>query len=1170
MSLAAICLLLFFSACDAPHRQQVDDYNDKAYAAHYRNLDSVKIYAKQALALSNGYNTGKAEALNNLAFIYLMQMHFDKAYATLNEVMGSTDDQVELLVADIQMMRLCQRESNNKEYYDYNEEANKRFLRINEDKRLLTDRQRRRMVYARSEYAIVSSTYYYYVGLEQPSVRALEAINPDGEIQTDMPQLLAYLYNVGAGGIFTKGKQEEINQKEFDYLIRCYMLAIHHNYPYWEANSLQALSEHLVNDKSREALIRDNLPSFKYLKVGNLPDSLIAGNLAERSLSIFQKYGDVYQTAGSYRTLASCYWQIKDYRSALICLQNALKQNPAINQAPDLVASIREQLSVVYSAIDNKQASDYNRNIYLDLQEQTRQDRYYEARADQLDSTSQQLNIMIIAIGLIIIVILSLLIIFHYLRRRADNQSELNKLLLPLEEWKHHNIAYMAQLDDEYTEVSEQLTISNIHLIDNKRRYLEQRVKVSLVNSIMPLINRMLHEINKLKRGGESDAVRSERYTYIRELTDMINDLNSTLTEWIQLRQGRLSLHIESFPVQQVFDIVKKGRMAFQLKGVQLKVEDTAAIVKADRILTLFMVNTLADNARKFTPAGGKVCIKAVEEADYVELSVEDTGCGINEETQQHLFDRKPIHDQKDSTSHGFGLMNCNGIINKYRKISQIFTVCQIGVKSEENKGSRFFFRLPKGVSRVLLFLLIAFSSLCTAQARPQRNNDKATAIARKDYMTLAGIYADSAYFSNINGQYEQTLRFADTCRYYINQQYHKLYPRGKLFMQRIGSLSNVAAEIKWFHANVPVDYRVILDIRNESAVTALALHEWDLYKYNNNVYTHLFKERSADSSLGEYCRMMMKSETNKNVAIALLVLLLLSILPVYYVMYYRHRLTFQFCIEQIKHINAVLLSDVSVEKKLKEVDRVNSDRLPERLRNIVQQIREALVASQEASQKSKADIEALEDEVHCVEYENERLHISNSILDNCLSTLKHETMYYPSRIRQLVETDTDSQLEAIDELAVYYKELYSLLSQQAMHQVRAIKLMAKSVDIATLVPENKFKQPLAPIPPVAGDPVMIAYLFDILYSENQNQPLRITAEEHQKQYVILHVLLSSMHLSLEECRELFSPQAQGMMFFSCRQIVRDNGEATNRRGCGIIAKPTEEGTEIQITLAKA
>ena len=47
--------------------------------------------------------------------------------------------------------------------------------------------------------------------------------------------------------------------------------------------------------------------------------------------------------------------------------------------------------------------------------------------------------------------------------------------------------------------------------------------------------------------------------------------------------------------------------------------------------------------------------------------------------------------------------MNCNGIINKYKKISQIFSVCEMGVESEKDKGSRFFFRLPKGISRVLL-----------------------------------------------------------------------------------------------------------------------------------------------------------------------------------------------------------------------------------------------------------------------------------------------------------------------------------------------------------------------------------------------------------------------------------------------------------------------------------
>ena len=86
-------------------------------------------------------------------------------------------------MADIQFMRLCQRESLNKEFYDYYEKAQKRIHRIEEDEELLSPRQRRRMVYARSEFAIVTSTYYYYVGLEQPSIKAISQINPDGEIQ---------------------------------------------------------------------------------------------------------------------------------------------------------------------------------------------------------------------------------------------------------------------------------------------------------------------------------------------------------------------------------------------------------------------------------------------------------------------------------------------------------------------------------------------------------------------------------------------------------------------------------------------------------------------------------------------------------------------------------------------------------------------------------------------------------------------------------------------------------------------------------------------------------------------------------------------------------------------------------------------------------------------------
>ena len=67
------------------------------------------------------------------------------------------------------------------------------------------------------------------------------------------------------------------------------------------------------------------------------------------------------------------------------------------------------------------------------------------------------------------------------------------------------------------------------------------------------------------------------------------------------------------------------------MKGVELNVESTEAVVKADRVLTLFMLNTLADNARKFTDREGRVNVSATQTNDYVEIAVEDTGMGMTQ-----------------------------------------------------------------------------------------------------------------------------------------------------------------------------------------------------------------------------------------------------------------------------------------------------------------------------------------------------------------------------------------------------------------------------------------------------------------------------------------------------------------------------------------------------------
>lgn len=397
-------------------------------------------------------------------------------------------------------------------------------------------------------------------------------------------------------------------------------------------------------------------------------------------MDLFTSFGDIYQIAGANRTLASCYWQIKDYNSAIACLQDALEKDTAINQAPDLVASIREQLSIVYSSVNDKQLSDYNRNIYLDLQEQTRQDRYYESRADQLAKSSSQLNLMILSVIVMIVILVLLLFIFNRLRHRNDSRNSLASLMEPLQLWQKRYNEYMERMNDRYENINEAYSLSVVHIVSDKKRNLEQRAKISLVNSIVPFIDRMLNEINRLIEKHEPDGMRKERYEYIAELTDKINEYNTVLTDWIQMRQGQLNLHIETFPLQQLFDIVQRGRMSFQLKGIKLSVEKTDATVKADKILTLFMVNTIADNARKFTPEGGTVTVSATETPGYVEISVRDTGKGMSEEELSGIFDHKVYN------GHGFGLMNCRGIIDKYKKISSIFNVCYLSAESEPGR----------------------------------------------------------------------------------------------------------------------------------------------------------------------------------------------------------------------------------------------------------------------------------------------------------------------------------------------------------------------------------------------------------------------------------------------------------------------------------------------------
>ena len=537
-------------------------------------------------------------------------------------------------------------------------------------------------------------------------------------------------------------------------------------------------------------------------------------------------------------------------------------------------------------------------------------------------------------------------------------------------------------------------------------------------------------------------------------------------------------------------------------------------------------------------------------------------------------------------TSHGFGLLNCKGIIDKYKKVSRIFSGCSISVESEKGKGSVFCFRLPRVVRMLAVVLaLCGGMQVHAAAARDSVQGNRSKILDRISAYTPEGkllkranAYADSAYFANVNGRYAKALQYADSCIGKLNDLYRLKAPHGKDLMVAYSKSVDKPAEIQWLNDSLKTNFSIILDIRNESAIAALALHEWDLYRYNNEVYTKLFKARSADNTLDAYVVGMQQSKANKTISIVVLVLLLLLIIPAYYVLFYRHYVAYRIYVERVEDINKVLMNNEEAQAKLdaiariiKSIDRHGGETVQfKSLNEVVSQISEVLQKSVEMEKAREESIEMAEDELRRVEIENDKLHVNNSVLDNCLSALKHETMYYPSRIRQLIENGGED-LHDMNELVDYYKELYMLLSAQAMRLVDDLRYSYRHVPLKKLldVLPHTSEDDVGEGRHILGDEDLLRYLFGILAHLFEGHSVALAVKDKGTRYVEIDLELPHVVYTDEQCRELFTPTTPNLQFYLCRQIVRDTGEFTNVRGCGVFASNIENKTHIAITLPK-
>ena len=185
-----------------------------------------------------------------------------------------------------------------------------------------------------------------------------------------------------------------------------------------------------------------------------------------------------------------------------------------------------------------------------------------------------------------------------------------------------------------------------------------------------------------------------ERHEFV-EIIDsnnrMLLQLISDILDLAKIESGTMDFKFADMNVKEVInEIVTSFRIKMPDNVALIAPQDSPECqIYSDRMRLTQVISNFLNNAIKYTSEG---CITLAYEiiGDEIKFSVTDTGDGMSQEIQAHIFDRfYKGNTFKQGT--GLGLSICETIVNRLGG--------RIGVNSELGKGSTFWFTHPYSFS---------------------------------------------------------------------------------------------------------------------------------------------------------------------------------------------------------------------------------------------------------------------------------------------------------------------------------------------------------------------------------------------------------------------------------------------------------------------------------------
>lgn len=252
--------------------------------------------------------------------------------------------------------------------------------------------------------------------------------------------------------------------------------------------------------------------------------------------------------------------------------------------------------------------------------------------------------------------------------------------------------AYAARRDAELVSERDALATERSRL-EEAVRFREDVVAIVSHDLRGPLtaISLTLRQLRRLPLTPENEARRDGYCDTLGRSVDRMSRLISDLLDVATIEAGTLKVEPQLTPASSLLsDAIEGVRPLADQKSIRIVTPpiDDDVMLLCDRERTLQVLANLLGNAVKFTPDRGEVTLDLKLHGDEATVEVRDSGPGIPREQLPFVFERfyQGSGGQKRRGA-GLGLAIAKGIVEAHGR--------QIGVDSDEGKGSTFRFTLP-------------------------------------------------------------------------------------------------------------------------------------------------------------------------------------------------------------------------------------------------------------------------------------------------------------------------------------------------------------------------------------------------------------------------------------------------------------------------------------------